>query len=283
MLQISNLCDQKEFEAAADKLREIIITNNSRESVDVALYLLDNIEYKIEHNDWRFCPSSTNVSILTAEGDSIGYLEAEHTMNDIGPWGSRWEENRIFGVKPFRYLEVLCNTLYSEKWIPGYTEEHPHSWIDSAVKLSVDDGGVIETPAGKFENTVHLTIDCPVEGNPDAENAYFYRHTYCGTKEYWFAPGVGVVRFKCAWGKQLESDAVLTEYNTVAANGEMMPIHIGNRWVYEEVNLTRENYVAKREYKVLSGMNGRYLLGDSQIFTWRGTEAEYEEFKKNLE
>lgn len=283
MMQISNLCDQKEFEAASDKLREIIIANNSRESVDVALYLLDNIEYKIEHNDWRFCPSSTNVSILTAEGDFISYLEADHTMNDIGPWGSRWEENRIFGVKPFRYLEQLCNTLYSEKWIPGYTEEHPHSWIDSTVKLSVDDGGVIETPAGKFENTVHLTIDCPVEGNPDAEDAYFYRHTYCGTKEYWFAPGVGVIRFKCAWGKQLESDAVLTEYNTVAANGEMMPIHIGNRWVYEEVNLTRENYVAKREYKVLSGMNGKYLLGDSQIFTWRGTEEEYEEFKKSLE
>ena len=166
--------------------------------------------------------------------------------------------------------------------MPGCTAEYPHDWKEGTVKLNVTDGGVIETPAGKFENTVHLTISCEVPGNPDDYGYYFYDNTDCGVKEYWFAPGVGVVRFKCAWGRHLTSDCLLTDYHTVAAPGEMMPIHIGNRWRYEEQYLTAENYIARRDYKILSGMGDNYTLADSQFFTWRGNVEEYEEFKRNL-
>ena len=51
---------------------------------------------------------------------------------------------------------------------------------------------------------------------------------------------------------------------------------------YEELELTGEGYIARRDYKVLSGMNGRYLLMDNQMFTYRGDTEAYEAFKKSL-
>jgi len=281
---VSTLCDEHRYPEAAEKLRQIIMANRSRESVDQALAILEYLDEKIPYDaqGWRFCPSSANISTIRTSDGKIAYDECGISFFDMGPWGSRGEENRIFGAKPFRYLQTLCHTLWDDSWVPGYTAEIPHDWKDGTVKLRADEGGVIETPAGIFENTVHLTINCEVPGNPDNYGYYFYDNTECGMKEYWFAPGVGIVRFKCTWGKHLTSDCLLTEYRTVAAPGEMMPIHIGCRWRYEEQYLTRENYIARRDYRILSGMNGNYTLSDSQFFTWRGNVEEYEEFKKNL-
>lgn len=282
---VNDLCSQQRYPEAAEKLRAIVMANHSRESVDQALAILEYLDEKLVHDKagWRYCPSSANISTIRVTDDRIAYGECALEFLDMGPWGSRGEENRIFGAKPFRYLQDLCRTLWDEKWVPGYTAEFPHDWKDDGtVKLSVDEGGTVETPAGTFENTVHLTVSCEVPGNPDDYGHYFYANTDCGVKEYWFAPGVGVVRFKCAWGRHLDSDCLLTEYRTVAAPGEMMPIHIGNRWRYEEQLLTRENYIARRDYRILSGMNNRYTMADFQMFTWRGNVEEYEEFKKNL-
>ena len=163
----------------------------------------------------------------------------------------------------------------------GYTEEHPHSWKNATIKLAVTDGGRVETPAGVFESTVCLTVKA---GDTDAprDTDYFFRNTEMGTKRFWFAPGVGVVRFTCDWGRHISSDCVLTAYRTVAAEGEMMPIHIGNTWQYDEVDLTAEGYIARRDYRVLSGMGDRYLLGDHQMFTFKGTVEEYEAYKAKL-
>jgi len=282
---VSGLCDEKRYPEAAEKLRQIVMANRSRESVDYANAILEFLDEKIPYDalGWRFCPSSANISTIRTSDSKISYNECAVEFFDMGPWGSRGEENRIFGAKPFRYLQSLCHTLWDDKWVPGYTAEYPHDWKQGGtVKLSVEEGGTVETPAGRFENTVHLTINCEAPGNPDNYGYYFYDNTDCGVKEYWFAPGVGVVRFKCTWGKHLDSDCLLTEYRTVAAPGEMMPIHIGNHWRYEEQYLTAENYIARRDYKILSGMNGNYTLSDSQFFTWRGNVDEYEEFKKNL-
>ncbi len=281
---VSSLCDEHRYPEAAEKLKQIVVANRSRESVDHALAMLEYLDEKIPYDalGWRFCPSSANISTIRTADGKISYYESDLEFLDMGPWGSRGEENRIFGAKPFRYLQMLCHTLWDDKWVPGCTEEFPHEWKDGTVKLSVDEGGTIETPAGSFENTVHLTIRCEVSGNPDDYGYYFYSNTECGKKEYWFAPGVGVVRFRCEWGKHLVSDCLLTEYRTVAAPGEMMPIHIGCRWRYEEQYLTRENYIARRDYRILSGMGDKYTLADHQFFTWRGNVDEYEDFKKNL-
>jgi hypothetical protein len=236
----------------------------------------------MDEKGWRFCPSSANISTLQIKDDRIVYGECDYFCFDMGPFGTRGAENRIFGVKPFRYLHDLCGTLWSNKWVPGYTEDRLHSWNGGMIHLTVDEGGAVETPAGSFADTIHLTVNCEAEDYRDDYGYYFYEHCDCGTKEFWFAPGVGVVRFKCTWGRHLESDALLSDYRTIASAGEWMPIHIGNRWRYDEVNLTAENYIARRDYKVISGMSGRYLLSDHQFFTYKGNLTEYDAFKASL-
>lgn len=277
------LCDEKKYPEAADVLRGIVMANKTREHVDVALELLRYLEEKLPYDakNWRFCPSSANISTIEMKNDAIVYGESMYESLDTGVWGSRNPEDRIFGVKPFRYLDMLCGTLWSDKWVPGYTEEKAYPYDENVrIRLTVDEGGTVETPAGTFADTIHLTIDC---GEMDHSDYffYFYSNTHHGRKEYWFARGVGVVRFRCTWGKHLTTDAPLTKYHTVSA-GEMMPIHIGNFWQYDEQTLTSENYIARREYKVISGMNGKYLLGDHQMFTWKGSVDEYEAWKKTI-
>lgn len=279
----AQLCEEKKYPEAADVLRKIIMANRTRESVDASLELLRVLEEKLPYDaqNWRFCPSSANISTIEMKNDAIVYGESMYESLDTGVWGSRNPEDRIFGVKPFRYLDMLCGTLWSDKWVPGYTEERAHPWDDDAkIRITVDEGGSVETPAGTFDDTVHVTVDCGDCDNPEYF-FYFYSNTHHGRKEYWFARGVGVVRFRCTWGKHLTTDAPLTKYHTVSA-GEMMPIHIGNFWQYDEQTLTSENYIARREYKVISGMNGKYLLGDHQFFTWKGSVDEYEAWKKTI-
>lgn len=281
---VSQLCDEKKFPEAADVLRSIVMANKNRESVDTALELLRVIEEKLpmDEKNWRFCPSSANISKLEVKDGIISYGESDYEMLDIGVWGSRNPEDRIFGVKPFRYLSQLCGTLWSDKWVPGYTEERAHSWDESVkVRITVDDGGTVDTPAGTFDDTIHVTVDCGDCANPEYF-FYFYNNTHHGRKEFWFARGVGLVRFKCTWGSKLSTDAPLTKYHVISRADEMMPVHIGNSWQYDEATLTSENYIARREYKVISGMNGKYLLGDHQFFTWRGSVDEYEAWKKTL-
>ncbi len=284
-IHFGNLCEKQRYADALKVLKNIVLLNRNRESVDMALSLIDVMEERVAYAEkqWRYCPSSANISKISMKNGMINYHEATEVSSDIGVWGTRHEENRIFGVKPFRYLQQLCGTLWNEKWVDGYTEKKAHPWKDAEIEIKVSDGGRVETPCGVFENTVHLTVNAETkEGNVNDYSHYFYKNTDCGVKEFWFAEGVGVVRFKCTWGKHLESDCYLTSYRTVANENEMMPIHIGNTWRYEEKYLTDENYIARRDYKVISGNNDRYLLADSQVFTWRGSVDEYEAWKKTL-
>ena len=68
----------------------------------------------------------------------------------------------------------------------------------------------------------------------------------------------------------------------MAEDGEYMPVYIGNRWIYDEMLLTAENYIASREYRVMTGIHDRYFLMDNQLFTFKGDPAGYDAFKESL-
>ncbi|MBQ8401119.1 MAG: sigma-70 family RNA polymerase sigma factor [Clostridia bacterium] len=280
----SQKCSEKDFPGAADICRRIIMENQNPEYSAYALEALDYLEEKIPYDNlsWRFCPSSINGSYINLADGRITYMESALTSMETGVWGSRGEENGIFGVKPFRSLQMCAGALWDPRWAPGFMEERVLDYSDKAVlKISAEEGGTVTTPAGTFENCLHLVIDGEVDGVAHDYSYYFYSHTYCGHKEYWFAPGVGVVRFVCDWGGFVKTDCVLTEYHTVAKDGEYMPMYLGNRWQYDELGLTGEGYIARRDYKLVYGMNGRYLLADNQMFTFRGDTDAYEAFKKS--
>ncbi len=276
-------CDNNDYDSYAKEMEKIVVANKSRESVEIALNVLDYLKERKIYGDkhYRFLPSSCNMSTLTRKNGTIVYAETGVHSVSTGRWGTRGDaENRIFGAKPFRYLETNLGAIWNDEWKVGFTETQKHRWWnEEEITLTVTDGGTITTKAGTFENCLKLTMTCEADGKEG--HYYFFSFTNCGLKEYWYAPGVGIVYHRCKWGP-CESECELADYNTIAKDGEYMPIHIGNRWSYEEKNLTAEGYVARRDYAVVSGMNNTYLLRDNQMFTYLGTEEEYEAWKKTL-
>ena len=172
--------------------------------------------------------------------------------------------------------------MYDKKWVIGYTETKDLG-DDITANVSVTEGGTVTTAAGVFTVTIKLTVVCEKAGmDDDYYMKHNYQYTFCGTKEYWFAKGVGLVRFRCIWGKSLDSTAELVSFKVPAADDSYMPIQIGNTWEYDELNLTREGYLAKRFMRIDYGMNDNFIISDNQEFVFKGTEEEYEAFKASL-
>ena len=73
----SMLCEKKKYAEAAEVLKNIIILNKSRESVDIAMSVLEYLEEKIpyEVENWRFCPSAATISSIEIAGDTVQYGE----------------------------------------------------------------------------------------------------------------------------------------------------------------------------------------------------------------
>lgn len=278
------LCVKDEYDESIEALKRAIRLNTTQKDTLAALSCLDymtRITACLQKN-YRLCPSSVGISHLTIDNGIVRYDQGSFAM---GPYrfGTRGEENRIFGAKPFRYLQRIFGRLYDPKWVPGYTEQTVEDGVPAT--LTVTEGGSVTTPAGTFDNCLKLTITAekPKETKPDYYFSPDYYYTFCGTKEYWLAPGVGIVRFDCTWGQCLSSSLVLVSCQTpAAAADDYFPIELNNAWEYDEVNLTAEGYRAKRIIKILSGHNDRYLLHDAQEFLYWGTEEEYETFKKSL-
>ena len=285
MAAAAQKCHKKDFEGAAAMCRRIIMENQNEECTAYALGALDYLEEKIPYDaqGWRFCPSSVNGSYVNVKDGKITYTESSLPSLDTGVWGTRGEENGIFGVKPFRFLQTCASALWDERWVPGFTEERIIDYSDKAVMhISVEEGGTVVIPSRTYENCLHLIVEGEVDGVAHDYTYYFYSHTHCGRKDFWFAPGVGVVRFVCDWGGFVKTDCVLSSYKTVARDGEYMPVYPGNRWQYDELGLTGEGYIARRDYKVASGMHGRYMLVDNQMFTFKGDTEAYDAFKASL-
>ena len=284
MEKAAQLCSQWKLEASINMLKKAVRENSSHQSVQGALngisFLTRMSNY--QQKGYRFCPSHSGLSFLSRQNNRMLFEEAR--LYDLTPYrfGTRHEENRIFGAKPFRYLQILLGCVWDEQWVPGYTKILDRTFGEPIpCNLSVEEGGKVSVPAGDFEGCIKVTVS--VEKPGLGEHEYFFSHIWCGTKEFWFAPGVGLVKFDFTWGTDLSSSCELTTYDLPAADPDSyLPVCIGNHWEYDEVNLTEEGYRAKRIMSVVGGMNGQYLLADNQEFLYLGTEMAYESFKKRL-
>jgi hypothetical protein len=105
----------------------------------------------------------------------------------------------------------------------------------------VRSGVSVETAAGKFENCLHLHVIPTVYEN--------YRSYACHRKDYYFAPGIGLVRVKTEGGANPVYDLVAYE-----GTGEgYMPVREGLVRRYE--------YVGTEE-RIHAGVNYYYLKDD---------------------
>ena len=282
MDKANDLSESWKLHEAADELKKAVRANSTQDDAALALSWIPVMERFADYHDkgWRFCPGSMGNWTFRKDDASVKLAWGDWS---IGPYrlGTRGhKEDRIFGVKPLRYLEQLAGSAWNDEWKPGYTGTRRFMEID--VTLAVTDGGAVTVPAGTFDNCLKLTITAE---KPDADDPeYYFRDNYnlmfCGTKEFWYAPGVGIVRHDCHWGDILDSSCVLVRYDLPAADDSMFPVQIGNRWEYDETHLTEENYRAKFIMSVVCGIGGRFTVSTSQEFVWQGTEEEYEAWKK---
>ena len=273
----------KRMDEAIGQLKKAVRLNTDDRSVALALEgiaYLSRMKTALCEKHWRLCPGSVYGNVMYSVGGAIH----DRFIGSFGPyrWGSRHEENKIFGMKPYRYLEQVCGADWDERWVPGFSEDRV-LWDDAKAHIEVTGDVTVETPAGKFTGCRKLTA--VAESKAMTPDGYFYDFSFvhCGKKEWYFAPGVGLVRFDCTWGGNLSSVCALTSYETVAAEDEeeYFPLHIGMSWVYDEQTI-EEPYTARFTRKIVSGGADRFVSVGEQEFLFRGTDEEYEQFKREL-
>lgn len=280
------LCDRWQIDDALGAMRAAVRANTSAESVGAALAGIETLTRFADYQKrgYRICPSSVSTQRVLVDG---GKITTEYGNYSFAPYqlGKRGRyEDRIFGIKPLRYLQMLAGCLWNPEWKPGYTERREVPGRDGEVTIKAEEGGTVETPCGTFHDCLKLTLEAEKEG---MEPGYYFKDRYsymwCGRKEFWFAPGVGLVRHVCTWGDVISSEAVLTAFCQPASDGrEYYPMHLGSRWEYEEAHLASEGYRAANIIAVQSGVCGRYEITTAQEFVYLGSVENYEKLPRML-
>jgi len=96
-----------------------------------------------------------------------------------------------------------------------------------------------------------------------------------GTKEMWYAPGVGLVRLKIHQGDGLETDIHLDSYTIAELSKDYLPLSVGNKWGYKVVNIEDE-YVQNDILELLSKDNDKVFIAHQELAYYNGSNEEYE-------
>lgn len=277
-------CDDWEFPEAIGMLKKAVRLNVNEDAVRTALFAIEVLTRFAEYQKkgYRFCPSNVVSARIGADENGVKYLDPYLTGYHLPRYGKRGRyEDRIFGMKPFSYLHQFMGCLWNEKWVVGCREEKTVDGLPFV--FAVEDGGTVTVPAGTFDRCRKITMNIE-KPEGEGDGWYFannYQHMNAGKKEYWFAPGVGIVKVASTWGEKCYAECLLEKYDVPAAGeDEYLPVQIGSSWEYTEPHLTAEGYRAKAIFRVPSGMNGQYLLTSSQEFVCFRTEEEYQAFAK---
>ncbi|MBR6807066.1 MAG: RNA polymerase sigma factor [Clostridia bacterium] len=121
--------------------------------------------------------------------------------------------------------------VWSDEWVPGYTQNKKFKYsfntnVDLSLKVLPEE--TVVTPAGTFENCRHVYFE--LDG---LKGGWDYRG---GKMNYWFAPGVGIVKFSSIYDNgKVEGFWTLTDYR---GTGEgYFPVADGLFRRYEPVDI----------------------------------------------
>ena len=140
---------------------------------------------------------------------------------------------------------ILCETtgsLWNDKWVDGYYDKGKTKWgrfhnRDYRIEVAEED---CETSLGVFKNCRRVFVN--VAGMPQG---YHYRG---GHKTYWFAPGIGIVKYTALHHKKTcISTWELTEYRGEGSKDEYFPLGDGFFRRYEAIDM-HQGYRASVEY-----------------------------------
>ncbi len=192
----------------------------------------------------RDCFEAEDVAVL---GDRICFTRIpmhhhEYEFRSYLPFDLTKESYPVMYNTPYSILNEIAGALWNDKWVEGYSEKGKiargrFSGHDYRIEVSVED---CETNLGLFKNCRKVFINA--SGLP---KGYYYRG---GHKTYWFAPGIGIVKFTALHHKKTcISTWELTEYRGEGSKDEYFPLGDGFFRRYEAVNM-HPDYSSSVEY-----------------------------------
>lgn len=227
-----------------------------------------SVAERILATDPEFNPDCTEIGLWNFFRYNALYKQDDKTMiRDDFRFDFEWK--RMSNTEEHPEYPLLFNHIYSilsdganciwcDKWKEGYKEEiTAEPWDDGTIiqtKISCESAGTVETKAGTFENCLRVSLDIGKYGE--------FMDYRSGKKEYYFAPGIGIVKIVHHY-----MDGLLTSvYELTYYEGEgegYMPSADGLVRKYEAVGLT-DGYAAGAEYTYAADKDGHiYILEDN--------------------
>jgi len=178
-------------------------------------------------------------------------------------WSFEWKQSGLGNAgQPLLYnsiydiLQNTANCIWSDEWRVGATPTVEYTLYGSynvKTKILCESSEPITTKAGVFNNCLKITFD--IEGLTDGLS-------YMGGKNiYYFADGIGVVRFEHV----LANGIMNAVYDLTSYKGEgegYMPLADGLERHYDAVGLT-DGYEGAADYIFVKDENGNtVILGD---------------------
>ncbi len=176
--------------------------------------------------------------------------EYDFEWKDIGHWSdARFAllYNDIYEM----FSDTLNDCLWSDEWTSGTHIIEWNDYRDNVIKttLTAESAGEITTAAGTFANCIKLTLD-----TDGMDGGLAYRG---GHKEYWLAPGVGIVRVVSTYP---HNDKLTATYELTAYTGTgegYMPLPDGMHRRFDGIGL-EDNFLGWADYTV----SGNFMFAD---------------------
>lgn len=191
---------------------------------------------------------------------------------------NKWEEAMVTGYVIF-FIKA-GNKLIDKKICLGQKEtfeEFSFTYKPLVITRTVlGDSESIEVTAGKFENCLKIAIDIvPSPDDEGTERSKELNLIFCGTKQIWYAPGVGPIKFIFDRADGVHLDMELSEYHIEDGNSDYFPLEVGNKWLYRWCGID-ERYVTKCSYEVGYQDGNKYYLDHYAYAYFNGSQEEYD-------
>jgi RNA polymerase sigma-70 factor (ECF subfamily) len=133
----------------------------------------------------------------------------------------------------------------------------------------------VSVVAGDFSDCLKLrTVITPSPDDDGPERKRELNRINCGTKQAWFAPGVGPVKLIFDREDGVHVDMELAEYTVRNGGGDYFPLSIGNRWIYHS-HCAHEGYITRDCCEVAARSGDVYYIDNYAYVYFAGTEEKY--------
>ncbi|MFC1715178.1 sigma-70 family RNA polymerase sigma factor [Candidatus Poribacteria bacterium] len=239
----------------------------------------------------------TAADVIEKVSDNLVLIrECGFFHNQIRP--DDWRE-RVFRASLFYELKAGDNILdYNsrvgdERRVEDFTYVAPFK----ATRTVESDSEAVKVMAGAYENC--LKVRTILTSDPGDDNTKRYRELTqgkCGTerveqtKQAWFAPGVGPVKFIFDAANGVHLHMELAEYSVKNGASSYFPLAVGNRWIYHWCDVD-ERYVAQASYEVAvkkddgfyeDQKGDRFYIDHYAYAYFSGSAKEYEELREEF-